>query len=69
MERDKDAASRYRKRADQVRTIANDSGDKGMQTILKGVAEDYEQMARNQDEGARGDAAREQGERERRRHG
>ena len=62
MERDKDAANRYRKRADQVRTIANDASDQGVRTALKGVAEDYEQLARSQDEGARRDAARKRDE-------
>ena len=58
MERDKEAAGRYRKRAEKVRTIANDTGDKGVQRILTGVADDYDQMARDQDEAARTDAQR-----------
>jgi hypothetical protein len=58
LERDKEAAGRYRKRAEKVRTIANDTGDKGVRRILTGVADDYDQMARDQDEGTRSDEQR-----------
>jgi hypothetical protein len=51
MERDREAAGRYRKRAEKVRTIAKGTGDKIMRRILTGVADDYDQMARDQDEG------------------
>lgn len=53
MERDKEAAGRYRNRAAKVRDIANDAGDSRMRIILTGVADDYDQLARDQDEGAR----------------
>lgn len=60
MERDKEAAGRYRKRADNVRNIANETGDNGVRRILNGVADDYDQMARNQDREARSDAKRQE---------
>ena len=39
MERDKEAAGRYRQRAEKVRTIAKGTGDKVMRRILTGVAD------------------------------
>jgi len=60
MERDEEAAGRYRKRAEKVRTIAKGTGDKGVRRILTGVADDYDQMARDQDEGARTDSKRQE---------
>ena len=60
MERDKEAAGRYRKRAENVRTIANEAGDKGVRRILNGVADDYDQMARDQDKETHTDAKRQE---------
>ena len=57
MERDKEAAGRYRNRAANVRNIANNSEDTRTRNVLTGVADDYDQLARDQDEGARTDAA------------
>ena len=58
MDRDKEAAGRYRNRAEKVRAIAKGTSDMGVRRFLTGVADDYDQMARDQDEGARRDAKR-----------
>ena len=53
MDGDAGLVARYRKRADEVRAIAETLQDERAKKVLKEVADDYEQMARALSETAR----------------
>jgi len=52
MQQDKDTAVRYRNRAVEVRTIADEMKDARTKQILMGVARGYERMAGQLDDAA-----------------
>ena len=49
MKEDLDSATRYRQRAEELRTIANAPMDPGSRQTLLDIAEDYERMARSRE--------------------
>ena len=52
MKGDSEAAVRYRRRAEEVRIIAEDTQDSRSRAILLTIADDYERMARQMDDSA-----------------
>lgn len=58
MDGDEEAATRYRQRAEELRVIAASIEEEATRILLKGVAEDYERMAKTLDGIAESERAR-----------